>query len=172
MSNDPMVTKSVSKATAYGDASSLGRAANKLLRQYKFPLDYEVDEPILFADHDRLLGWDRDHALQAFKRHMNTGELGLPSWLDRTTDRKVLNLLRDLFKVEENHPDVKWTGYRVTVTVNRSNGYPVFSLWLFAKKRGSETKVYTGMPAPNVIGPSDRIAKGSMFLGGMDCVEG
>ena len=79
-----------------------------------------------------------------------TGELGLAQWAKSAGNERVLALLKDLFKADENHPGVKWTGYRITGTVNRSNGYPVYSLWLFAKNRGSETKVYSGSRAPNV----------------------
>ena len=140
----------VSRAALHGDLGSLGRASNKLICQFNFPYEYDEDEQMLQADHDRMLQWDYNHARAAFQRHMKTGELGLQGWVPATDNQQVLALLKDLFKVNENHPGVKWTGYRITGTVNRSNGYPVFSLWLFAKNRGSETKVYSGSHAPNV----------------------
>lgn len=138
----------VSKAVLHGDLGSLGRASNKLIRQFNFPHQFDEDEQMLQADHDRILGWDYDHACAAFQRHMKTGEL--QGWAPSVDNQQVLALLKDLFKVDEDYPGVKWTGYRITGSVKISNGYPVFSLWLFAKKRGSETKVYSGSRAPNV----------------------
>lgn len=154
----------VCKAVLRGDMGSLGRASNKLIRQFKFPYEYDADEEMIQADHDRMLQWDYDHADAAFSNHMGTGELGLAQWTKSAGSEQVLALLKDLFKVDENHPGVKWTGYRITGTVNRSNGYPVYSLWLFAKKRGSETKVYSGSCAPNVQGEGvDRGGHGNVF---------
>lgn len=144
--------RSVSIAKMHGDMGSLGMAANKLIRQFNFPLHYEDDEPLLHADHDRVIQWDHEHAMAAFKRHMNTGDMVLASWARSASDKRVMALLEDLLKVKEseNYSDVKWTGYRITGTVNRSNGYPVYSLWLFAKRKDSETEVFTGEDAPNV----------------------
>ena len=45
----------------------------------------------------------------------------------------------------------EWSGVRVTGSVNRSNGYPVFCIELFAKHPDSDTKVYSGQAAPNVL---------------------
>ena len=58
-------------------------------------------------------------------------------------------LQRSLLKADS---EVKWSGFRVLGTVNPSNGYVVWSLGLFAKRRGSKTKVYSGERAPNVEG--------------------
>lgn len=128
---------------------SFGSARNKLIRQFRFPFQYEDAEKLIQADHDRMFEWDYAHARATFQHHMKTGELGLPGWARRATNEQVLALLKDLFKVDEDCPGAKWTGYRITGTVNRSNGYPVYSLWLFAKRRGSKTKVYSGDRAPN-----------------------
>ena len=140
------------KAVLHGDMGSLGNASNKLIRQFRFPYEYDEDETMIQADHDRMLEWDYDHARFAFRLHTGTGELGLAQWAKSAGNEQVLALLKDLFKVDENHPGVKWTGYRITGTVNRSNGYPVYSLWLFAKKRSSGTKVYFDSHAPDVAG--------------------
>lgn len=158
----------VSKATLIGDMGSLGRATNKLIHQFRFPLQYENDETMIQADHDRMLEWDYEHTRNAFKQHMNTGELGLANWTTGTEPKLVIALFEDLFKVDQNHPGVKWTGFRITGTVNISSGYPVYSLWLFAKRRGSETEVYSGANAPNVQGyhtPLDNL-KWSPYLKG------
>lgn len=158
----------VSKATRHGDMSSTGDAANKLIRQFNFPFEYRNDEEIIQADHDRFLIWDRDHASAAFQRHMKTGELGIGWWAQRVSDEKVMALLKVLFKVNKDYPKVKWTGYRITGTVNRSNGGPIYSMWLFAKKSGSKTKVYSDSTAPNVVRGGDawQIATGLYPLNG------
>lgn len=153
------------KAVLHGDMGSRGSASNKLIRQFKFPYEYDADEEMIQADHDRMLQWDHAHASAAFSRHMGTGELGLAQWAKSAGNEQVLLLLKDLFKVDENHPGVEWTGYRITGTVNQSNGYPVYSLWLFAKKQGSETKVYSGSHAPNV---EDGDSKGRNIFGAFD----
>lgn len=142
----------VSKAKLIGDMGSLGKASNKLIRQFNFPFRHEENEKMAQADHDRMFQWDYEHTRAAFTRHMKTGEMGLPYWASQVGDEQVMALLKDLFKVEESYSDVEWTGYRITGTVNRSNGNPVYSLWLFAKRKGSKTKVYSGDNAPNVEG--------------------
>lgn len=145
------VTRSVIKAKAYGDIGSTGLADNKLLRQCRFPLEYARNETLAHADHDRLFAQDYNHARRALQEHTHSGELNLPQWIDGATDLQVFGLLEDILKVEEHYPGVRWTGYRVTATVVRGSGKLILSLWLFAKRDGSETKVYTDWPAPNVI---------------------
>lgn len=143
--------REVSKASLTGDMGSLGRASNKLIKQFNFPFRYGNDEQLIQADHDRMYEWDYQHTTDAFRRHMTTGGMGLPCWVQQhATDAQVIALLKDLFKTDEHYPDVVWTGYRITGTVNRSNGFPVYSLWLFAKRKESKTKVYSGERAPNV----------------------
>ncbi len=151
--------REVSKASLTGDMGSLGDASNKLIKQFRFPFQYKEDELLLQADHDRMFEWDYEHTRDAFKHHMKTGELGLPSWAQKSTGKQVLELLKDLFRVDKHYPGVKWTGYRITGTVNRSNGYPVYSLWLFAKREGSKTKVYSGDRAPNTMWSQDSECK-------------
>ncbi len=142
----------VSIANRHGDMGSLGDASNKFIAQHQFPLEYQEDESLIQADHDRMFQWDFDYTRDTFKKHLETGELYLPTWVKSAKPEAVMALLKDLFKVQESHPDVEWTGYRITGTVNRSNGYPVYSLWLFSKTKGSGTKVYSGSHAPNVSG--------------------
>lgn len=141
----------VEKAVLHGDMGSLGSASNKLIRQFNFPWTYDDDEKMIQADHDRIIMWDYKHATACFDRHMKTGEMGLTCWAQQhASDEQVMALLKDLFKVIHQLPEIEWTGYRITGTVNRSNGYPVYSLWLFAKKKGSGTKVYSDELGANV----------------------
>lgn len=131
--------------------SSLGDATFMLLRQHKFPLEYAENVDVLTtADHDRCLMWDYKHATACFEKHLKTGELGLPGWLgkDDVTDEDVMAFLKDILKAEEHYPGVKFTGYRIMGTVNRSNGQSVFTLELFCNK--SRTKTYSGSNSPNV----------------------
>jgi len=131
----------IHKAEAYQPwrMGSLGNASNMLLRQFQFPTRYDADVDVLTsADHDRCLQWDYEHARAVFTKYLKTGELALPEWLKRgsTTDEMVMAFLKEILKVEQGYPDVKWTGYRITYTVNRSNGYPVFTFSLFCNRSG------------------------------------
>lgn len=136
------------------ELGSFGKATYMLLRQHKFPHFYErhVDE-IMSVDHDRCLMWDREHATRCFKEH-GSNEMSLERWVQSASSKRLFAFLIDILKAEECHPGVKWTGFRIMGTVNRSNGYPVWSFDLFANK--SKTKVYSEGHAPNVKGFSDR----------------
>jgi hypothetical protein len=68
--------------------------------------------------------------------------------LRRAKDQQVIDFLVDVLKADKS---VTWTGYRVLGTVNRSNGHPVWTLEIFAKDLKSDTEVYTGQDAPNVL---------------------
>jgi hypothetical protein len=131
----------------YGQLGSLGNAAYMLLRQFQFPDTFSGKDKLASADHDRCMQWDHNHASRCFKEHTGTGELGLEGWLQRATDEQVIQFLVDILKAESN---VVWTGYRIMGSVHRGNGYPVWSLSLFAKHPESDTVVYTGANAPNV----------------------
>lgn len=144
-----MAKKRVYPATPYqyGRLGSLGDASYMLLRQYRFPDTYSEKDELIVRDHDRCMDQDYEHARRCFKEHTGTGECGLQAWLERATDEQVIKFLEDILKVDRN---IGWTGYRITGTVNRGNGFPVWSLSLFAKHPQSDTKVYTGEDAPNV----------------------
>ena len=126
---------------------SMGRGQYLLIRQHKFPDTYDEGEQHLTADSDRCFQWDHDHASRCFKEHTGTGDMGLERWVRSAGQERVLKFLVDILKVDTS---VKWTGFRVMGTVNQSNGYVVWTLELFAKRRGSKTKVYSSERAPNV----------------------
>jgi hypothetical protein len=118
---------------------SFGDASNMLLRQFNFPGEYDSDVDVMTqADHDRCFSWDYKHTREVFTKYLKTGELHLTSWLQEkeTTDEIVMSFLKEMLNTEKNHPGVEWTGYQITYTVNRSNGYPVFSFSLFCNKSG------------------------------------
>ncbi len=142
--------------------SSLGNAEYMLLRQENFPLDYDeaLGDKRASADHDRLLMWDHDHFRGVCKKHLNTGELGIGHWIRNASVPECLAFVKDALKADTK---IEWTGFRVTGTVNRSNGYPVYTLELFHKGEKSETEVYSDEFAPNVSGKdalSTALAKG------------
>lgn len=120
------------------------------LRQYQFPdtFDGQLDKHMT-ADSDRVFSWDYHHARRCFQQHTGTGELGLEAWIKSTTDEKAMEFLKDILKADTS---VQWTGYRVMGSVHQGNGYPVWTLELFAKHPDSHTEVYTGGNAPNIRG--------------------
>jgi hypothetical protein len=136
---------------------SLGDGAYLLIRQFNFPLEYSDQDKHVQADHDRCFMWDYKHASRCFKQHTGTGDLGFEQWVDSAKDEQVIAFLADILKATAS---VVWTGYRIMGTVNRSNGYPVWTLELFAKGPMSDTKTYTGPNAPNVRPLSRRLIAG------------
>lgn len=134
--------------STYGRMGTFGKASNMLIKQYLFPDTYHQKDKILRADHDRCKQWDYEHATACIKKHTGWGEMGIGSWVEKSNHEKVFAFLKDILKADDK---VTWTGYRVTGTVNRSNGYPVFTLELFSKDTKSDTKVYSGGKAPNVL---------------------
>jgi len=139
----------VSTATPYQhrELGSFGKASNMLLRQFQFPFrTYEENERLLSAESDRCFMWDYDNTRRCFTQHTGTGELGLESWVTKATTEQVMAFLKDILKVGQQ--DVVWTGFRVCGTVNRSNGYPVWSFSLFAKDPRSKTIVYSSPIVP------------------------
>lgn len=137
-------------AEAYNpsEMGSLGRAAYMLHRQIKFPLEYDpaVDK-MLSADHDRLLSWDYNHFRECCRRFLNTGELGIGSWVRSVREKELFEFLKAALKADRL---VDWTGCRVLGTVHRGNGYPVYTLQLFSNQSGCE--VFSEDFAPNVKG--------------------
>ena len=146
----------VFQATPYqpGTLGSTGNAAYMLLRQYQFPDEYDERlDTHLQVDHDRLFQQDHEHASRCFKTYIETGDMNFPSWLWNAKDSAIILFLKDLMKADAR---VNWTGYRVMGSVHRGNGFPVFTLELFAKHQKSKTKVYSGDDAPNVLLPAQR----------------
>lgn len=168
--------RQVMLATPYDpwNLGSLGNAAYALIKQFQFPLNYdEHKDKYTQADHDRLLMWNYDHFRRVCEEHLGTGELGIPNWVqdENRTDKEVLAFVCDAMlphdAIEHNAlvnyvgwgkkigHEVKWTGYRIMGTVNRSNGYPVYTLELFANHTG--VPVYSDECAPNVKGSDEEI---------------
>ena len=149
-------------ANAYGDLGSLGNGAYVLQRQHNYPDTYDDRDVVWTVDHDRV---DFSLARRCYEKHMKTGDMGLGRWAQTASKEKVIAFLADMMQepkprvpkpgvlpIEYIDADFDWTGFRVMGTVNRSNGYVVWSLQLFAKHPESDTKVYSGSHAPNVKG--------------------
>ncbi|MFA6295392.1 MAG: hypothetical protein WC666_03135 [Candidatus Paceibacterota bacterium] len=124
--------------------SSSGNGSMMLIRQFKFPDDYQDNEHHILVDHDRLCGQDCEKVYQCFKKHTGTGELGLENWIRQASDQEILEFILELFSNFNLKVEYSWTGYRVVGSVHRGNGAPVWSLELFAKNPGSSTRVYSG----------------------------
>lgn len=138
----------------FGAMGSLGDASGMLLRQWRFPDTYNEKETVWSSDHDRIISWDYDHWGECVSRVKDKmGKSGLQSWWQNGRPTHILAFVVDALKANEKDTewaDTKWTGFRILGTVNRSNGYPVYSLQLFAKDNKAHTKVYSDANAPNV----------------------
>jgi len=146
----------------HGAMGSLGDASYMLIRQHQFPHEYDADlDKMTGWDHDRIMQQQHEHGRRCFQQHTGTGELGLQGWAEEATPEQILAFLKDILKASD---DVEWTGFRILGTVNRSNGYPVFTLQLFAKHSDSQTEVFDTKDAPHLIRGS-RYRPDSIFDG-------
>ena len=126
-------------ASLDGEMGSFGNAENKLFTQRNYPFIYDNDiDVILSADSDRCRMWDNDHNEKVYKQHGVT-QLSVGQWSQRSSKKKIMDFLIDVLKADK---EINWTGYRISVTVNRSNGYPVYHFSLFSKGKDSDTIVY------------------------------
>lgn len=135
-----------------------------LLRQHKFPDTYDERDKLVSADHDRIQSWDWDHAKRCWQKHLGTGPLAIGDWAKTASVERIMEFVKDALKLDSS---VKWTGFRILGTVNRSNGYPVFSIQAFAKHPESKTKVYSGARAPNVKGGGPTRARSFNIVDGI-----
>jgi hypothetical protein len=137
------------EAYRYDSLGSFGNASYMLIRQHQFPNVYDADRDKFTAwDDDRVFQNDYEHARRCYTEHTGTGEMGLESWLRKTTPQQAIDFIVDMLKAERK---VKWTGFRVMGTVNRATGYVVWTLEIFAKHPQSTTAVYDTESAPNLI---------------------
>lgn len=132
----------------HGALHSFGTAQYMLMCQHDFPHTYEDREQMLSADSDRLFSWDYAHSSAVHQKYRDVmGDQSLESWLNSNKVNEIMAFIKELLKADST---IEWTGFRVLGTVNRSNGYTVWSYQLFAKDPKSKTKVYSGYLAPNV----------------------
>lgn len=146
----------------YGAMGSLGDASYMLIRQHRFPHEYDPDlDKMTGWDHDRIMQQQYEHGRRCFKEHTNTGDGGLQGWAEKATPEQILAFLKDILKASD---DVEWSGFRILGSVNRGNGYPVYTLQLFAKHPDSQTEVFDTENAPHLI-RSSRHKQDSFFDG-------
>lgn len=127
---------------------SFGKASYMLIRQHQFPNIYNPKlDKMAGWDHDRIMQQQYAHGTRCFNEHTGTGDLGFEGWVKSADPTRVIAFLRDILKAD---PAVEWTGFRILGTVNRGNGYPVWTLQLFARHPRSNTEVFDGQDAPNV----------------------
>lgn len=136
-----------------GAMGSLGNARLMLIVQHNYPHWYDPEkDTITSADDDRLRMWDNDHYMAILKKFGMRGPAALGQWLRDNEDKRILAFIIEATKAEEHHPEVKkWVGYRVMGTVTM-NGNPIYTLELFARGKGSKTKLFSGTRAPNIVG--------------------
>ena len=139
----------------WGGLGSTGSARYMLLRQHNFPDTYSQEDKYHHVDHDRLMSWEETSKAfyAACQTHMKTGDLGIGQFALNATPEQIMEFMLDAMSADRA---VKWTGFRILGTVNRSNGGQIFSLELFAKHPNSNTKVYSDENAPNVQGYQER----------------
>lgn len=141
--------KEVFQANLGGDLGTFGNASYKLISQHEFPHIYDTDKDILLnVDHDRL-------DLRRIYRDYNFRDVDLGKNIASAGFETAFKVLKEIFSMV--YDDVYkpiWTGYRIMGTVDKSNGFVVWSLCLFAKVN-PETKVYSGYDAPNVYIPDE-----------------
>lgn len=159
------------KSNIGGDMGSLGNASYRLYTQVNFPYEYDRDKDLLVsADHDRMQMWDYDRFKEFLKK---VNEVASNSYLGdcfaQMGHQTALEILKfGLLPNEPKYQEREWIGYRVMGTVNRANGYPVWSLDIFSKHPDTDTKLYSGFNAPNVNRPK---GGSNRFFGEFECYE-
>ena len=137
------------------ELGSFGKARCMLLRQFNFPLKYENALDVMSGSYDdRLFDQDNEHAKSCYKKYMNKdGRCLIPyDWIRNSSDELIMDFLKEIMKVDEFKKGVKWTGYRITISIRTDDGCPYYLFELFAKHKDTETEVYSEQFAPNVQG--------------------
>jgi hypothetical protein len=126
---------------------SLGNASDMLVRQYRFPFDYDREtEQMTTSWSDRAQQFDANHFADCFRQYETKNSDVFAYWARESEASRVFAFLKKIMKASE---DVKWTGFRIMATV-MDNGHTIFCWQLFAKSPGSKTLVYSDEDAPNV----------------------
>lgn len=165
-----MKTHKMRKAQGYrsGAMGSLGDANNMFIGQFNFPAEYTDEDRVTQADSDRILSRDYDGFRKTLMKFVGSGEMAIGSWIGgsmhgeiEATDENVMAFIKEALKVDLAYPGVEWTGWQVTGTVHRGNGFPIYTLSLFANRSG--VAVYSDQLAPNVEPSCDGNGSCSIF---------
>lgn len=130
-----------------GALGSLGNANYMLLRQFQFPYTYAEEDVLWTRDSDRCFASDAAHTERCYREHTRSREADLPYWLEKAKDVEVMAFVAHMLRADLG---IMWTGYRIMGSV-AGNGHAIWSFALFAKHPESDTPVYTGQVAPNVL---------------------
>ena len=129
---------------------SFGDAMYMILGQYRFPLHYDPErETVQVVDSDRV---GPLHLSECYARHLKPLDeersLGaLHQAIPQLPGPVLVAYAVDVVKAD---PKRTWTGARVLGSVNRGNGYPVYSFEVFARDPEGDTQVFSGRTASNV----------------------
>ena len=122
----------------------MDKAVNLLLVQHEYPLVYNSDtDKVHNTDSDRCSQFDYEHTAAAYKRH----DAGRIEQFSHRRPEEIMAFLIDILKADKK---VEWTGFRISGSVNVSNGYPIYHFALFSKGQDSTTQVYSGHSADNI----------------------
>jgi hypothetical protein len=114
---------------------SLGNADRMLVRQFKFPASYNEDlDRMLSLRHDPTSCQDYLKASGCFKKHTGANEMCFEQWAKESSNDEIFKFLEDILNADNS---IKWTGYRILGTVNKANGFLIWTLELFSKHPGS-----------------------------------
>ncbi len=122
-----------------------GNAVYMYIRQLNFPHTYEDRDKRIGGYSDRI-----EKMPQYYTRYMNAGAISVDmqrSWFRESSEDEIFAFLIEVLEADR---EVSWTGFRITATV-KENGHTVWFMELFAKSENSDTKVYSGDKAPNVL---------------------
>jgi hypothetical protein len=128
-----------------GATGSAGTGSYILISQYNFPYEYSNEDEIITQDHDHINNSHGDMLQTACTESFGNGEFGIGQFSRDAMPHNVMRFLKRVLRAEEG---INWTGFRVMQTTNKNNGFPVFTLELFANKSG--VNVYSGLSGPNI----------------------
>lgn len=121
---------------------SNGNAKDMLLCQFQFPVGHFSEGEALLTGIDcDIMQREPERATACFNRHTGMNEGGFNFWLKSASNEQVMEFVKDMLQAVK----AEWTGFRVTVTVNKK-GWDVHTLELFAKHPKTHTQVETNNP--------------------------
>lgn len=129
---------------------ALPHGKRMLVRQMKFPETYSDQEPMLSRSSDQL---DPIQMQRVFAQFIGVSGNNLAhnahvvSWFRTAAHIRVKMLIEELLDPEV---PIFWSGYRVTATVG-DVGEAIWHFELFSKRDETQTMIYTGDNAPNVL---------------------
>ncbi len=139
----------------FGRTGSLGNASYMYICQYNFPHQYiEGLDIFITKDSDRLGADDYDRCNAVFIKHTGknaSSTHAFEDWAIKNNNKLVMAFLIDILKPEINHLErLDFTGYRILATVD-GGGHAIWTFQLFIKSPESNTIVYSGNNAPNIL---------------------